>query len=92
MADLIHCSERLLSEFSISSLELERRGILPLRLTGGGVLDEARSLPRLRVSGMLFGEDGWLRLADPVSRKIAGTLRFISGVMCATGRRGTEDS
>ena len=47
-----------LSEFSISSLELEKRGILPRRLTGGGVLDDARSLPRLGVSGMMVDEDG----------------------------------
>ena len=51
------------SLFSISSLELEKRGILPLRLTGGGVLD-ALSLPRLGVSGKMVDEEGWLRLAD----------------------------
>ena len=42
-----------LSEFSISPLELDKRVTLPRRLTGGGVLEDARSLPRLGVSGMM---------------------------------------
>ena len=48
-----------LSEFSISSLELDRRITLPRRLTGG-VLEDARSLLYLDVSGMMIRLKGRL--------------------------------